>query len=282
MTIIDGKKVSSELLKEIKQKIETEKLNPKLAVILVGDNPASHTYVNIKQKRGKEIGINVDVIKYPPSVKQEEIINKIRELNNDKDTNGIIVQLPLPEHLNEEEITNTIKPEKDVDGLTFYNLGRLFAGAKPYFLPCTPAGIMKLLDYYNIPLKGKKAVVIGRSNIVGKPVAMLLLSRHATVTICHSRTINLEEEIKQGDIIVAAVGKPEFIKGEYLKKGVVVIDVGINRIKRGDKNILVGDVEFESARSKAEYITPVPGGVGPMTVAMLMHNTIRAFLIQNA
>ncbi len=281
--IIDGNKISTKILKNLKKEISELKTKyrkvPHLSVILVGDNPASQVYVNIKKKRSQEIGMEFSLYKYPENVSEKVLIKTIKKLNKDKKINGIIVQLPLPKHLNERKILDEISLEKDVDGLTTKNLGALFSGT-PYFIPCTPAGIIELIKSTRKNITGKKAVIIGRSNIVGKPLSILLLNENCTVTICHSKTANLEKEIKQADILIAAIGKPEFIKGKWIKKDAIVIDVGINRIKdnslpKGYK--LVGDIEFTTAQKKASFITPVPGGVGPMTVTMLLRNTVKSF-----
>jgi len=281
--IINGDKISKEIISKLKEEIavlkEKYKKTPGLAVILIGNNPASEVYVNIKRKRCEEIGINFSIYKFQENIEEKKIIKVIKKLNKKKDINGIIVQLPLPKGFNEREILNAIDINKDVDGLTTENLGKLFIG-NPNYIPCTPQGIIYLLKYEKINLEGKKAVIIGRSNIVGKPLAFLLLQENCTVTICHSKTKNLFEETKQADILVTAIGKPNFVKGKFIKNKAVVIDVGINRIpdeksKSGYK--LVGDVDFKTASKKASFITPVPGGVGPMTVAMLLKNTVESF-----
>ncbi len=271
--IIDGKAISKKVKEELK--IEVEKLRvrgivPKLSVVLVGDDPASKVYVRNKEKSAAQVGIESETIKLPAETTEEELVNLVKKLNTDPEVNGILVQLPLPDHISKDRIIETISPEKDADGFHPYNLGRLLAGI-PSVVPCTPNGIMRMLDEIGFELKGKNAVVIGRSVIVGKPVAQLLLSRHATVTMCHSRTRNIEFYTKNADVLVVAVGKPEIVNGEMIKEGAVVIDVGINRKEDGK---LVGDVHFESASQVASWITPVPGGVGPMTVAMLLYNTV--------
>ncbi len=271
--IIDGKAVAQRFRDKLKDEVRFLKehgLKPGLAVILVGDNPASLVYVKAKTKACEEIGINSFQYNFHKDIAQEELLWQIAELNNDPKVHGILVQLPLPKHLDEELILEAISPEKDVDGFHPFNTGRLVIG-KPVLQPCTPFGIMKLLEDTAVDLGGKEAVVVGRSNIVGKPVAFMLLQKNATVTICHSRTQNLQEKINKADILIAAIGKPHMIKGEWIKQGAVVIDVGINRLDNGK---LVGDVEFEEASKRASFITPVPGGVGPMTIAMLMHNTV--------
>ncbi|MBE7038687.1 MAG: bifunctional methylenetetrahydrofolate dehydrogenase/methenyltetrahydrofolate cyclohydrolase FolD [Ruminococcaceae bacterium] len=274
--ILDGKKVSQKVKDNLKK--ETEKLikdsgiTPGLAVVIVGDDPASRVYVNSKKKACAEIGYYSEEHALPASTTEEELLNLVEKLNNDDKIHGILVQLPLPKHINEETIINAINPKKDVDAFHPVNVGKIMIGNFD-FLPCTPAGVMELLDDANIELNGKNAVVIGRSNIVGKPQSMLLLHKNATVTICHSRTQNLKEITKTADILVVAVGRAEMIDGDYIKEGAVVIDVGMNRL---ENKKLVGDVHFESCEKKASYITPVPGGVGPMTIATLMKNTFTA------
>ncbi|MGB4187675.1 MAG: bifunctional methylenetetrahydrofolate dehydrogenase/methenyltetrahydrofolate cyclohydrolase FolD, partial [Limnochordia bacterium] len=247
------------------------KPRPGLAVVLVGDNPASQLYVKMKQKACLEVGIHSEEHRLPASISQGRLLGLIDQLNSDPRIHGILVQLPLPDGLDEEEVIMRIRPEKDVDGFHPINVGRLAIGADTY-VPCTPAGVMKMLDWINYDPAGKKAVVVGRSNIVGKPVAQLLLKRNATVTICHSHTKDLMDECRQADILVAAVGRPQMIKADWVKPGAAVIDVGINKI--GKKT--VGDVDFDNVKEVAGWITPVPGGVGPMTIAMLLANTVRA------
>lgn len=251
-------------------------INPGLAVIIVGNDPASRVYVNNKKKACEYVGIYSEEYALDENTSQEELLELIDRLNKDKKISGILVQLPVPKHIDEETIINAIDPKKDVDAFHPVNVGKIMVGNFD-FVPCTPAGVMELISESGIDPEGKECVVVGRSNIVGKPQAMLLLHKNATVTICHSRTKNLSEKTKNADILVAAVGIPEFIKGDMIKPGAVVIDVGINRV--ADKK-LVGDVEFESAEKVASAITPVPGGVGPMTIAMLMKNTVKAALIQ--
>jgi methylenetetrahydrofolate dehydrogenase (NADP+)/methenyltetrahydrofolate cyclohydrolase len=273
--LIDGKAAAKEIREEIKKEVNELKAQgvvPGLAVILVGDDPASHTYVRNKEKGCKEVGIHSEIYKYPAAISEAELLDKIRELNEDKRIHGILVQLPLPGHISESKVIDTISPEKDVDGFHPVNVGKMVIG-KEGFLPCTPYGIMKLLEREQIDLKGKRAVVIGRSNIVGKPAGLLLLQRNATVTYCHSKTEDLSYHTKQADIIIAAVGKAKFLKAEDVKEGAVIIDVGMNRDENGK---LCGDVDFESVREKASFITPVPGGVGPMTITMLLYNTVQS------
>ncbi|AKP47747.1 MULTISPECIES: bifunctional methylenetetrahydrofolate dehydrogenase/methenyltetrahydrofolate cyclohydrolase FolD [Bacillus] len=273
--LIDGKAAAKEIREEIKKEVDELKAQgvvPGLAVILVGDDPASHTYVRNKEKGCKEVGIHSEIYKYPAAISEAELLDKIRELNEDKRIHGILVQLPLPGHISESKVIDTISPEKDVDGFHPVNVGKMVIG-KEGFLPCTPYGIMKLLEREQIDLQGKRAVVIGRSNIVGKPAGLLLLQRNATVTYCHSKTENLSYHTKQADIIIAAVGKAKFLKAEDVKEGAVIVDVGMNRDENGK---LCGDVDFESVREKASFITPVPGGVGPMTITMLLYNTVQS------
>ena len=271
--ILDGKKLRDKILEDLKQKVEKFQVKPSLVVILVGEDPASQIYVNNKKKIAQQIGINSQVINYPENFSEEALLLKIKELNEDKNTTAILVQLPLPKHISVEKVINTISPQKDVDGFSPYNFGRLFSGEKPIVYPCTPKGILLLLDEYGIELEGKHAVVVGRSNIVGRPVAQMLLDRNATVTMCHSYTKNLEQIIKTADVVVSAVGK-NIIKGEMLKSDCVVIDVGIFKDSNGKTR---GDVDFESSSKIASYISPVPGGIGPMTIASLMLNTVELF-----
>lgn len=273
-TIIDGKKISEKILQDLSQKISCLDKKPKLTVILVGDDPASQLYVGLKEKAAKKIGIESLVIKYPSTVSEDELINKIIELNNDSETTAILVQIPLPEHISERKILQTISPKKDVDGITPENIGKISIGVKPFAYPCTPKGIIRLLDEYGILLEGQHAVVIGRSNIVGKPISQMLLNRNATVTVCHSKTKNLEEIIKTADIVVSAVGKPKIIRKEMLKNNSVVIDVGTSKLD----SKMVGDVDYKNVFEWVSFITPVPGGVGPMTIASLMENTFELFV----
>lgn len=269
-TILDGKKLRDKIFENLKNKIDKMKKKPTLAVILVGENPASQIYVRNKKKTAEKLGINSLSIEYPADISEKELVAKIEELNNDKNVTAILVQLPLPKHINKNKVIDAILPQKDVDGLTPYNLGKLFSGEKPYVYPCTPKGILLLLDEYNIELDGKNIVVIGRSNLVGKPVAQMLLNRNATVTMCHSHTKNLSEITKTADIVVSAVGK-NVIGEKMLKSNCVVIDVGIFRDENGK---ISGDVDFENVSKVTAYISPVPGGVGPMTIASLMLNTV--------
>ncbi len=268
--ILDGKMLRDKIFESLKAKLDKMQQKPTLAVILVGENPASQIYVRNKKKTAEKLGINSLSIEYPSDISEEELLNKIKELNSDEKVTAILVQLPLPAHINKNRIIDAILPQKDVDGLTPYNLGKLFSGEEPYVYPCTPKGILLLLDEYNIKLEGKNIVVVGRSNLVGKPVAQMLLKRNATVTMCHSHTQNLSEITKTADIIVSAVGK-KVIGEKMLKSDCVVIDVGIFRDENGK---ISGDVDFENVSKTAAYISPVPGGVGPMTIASLMLNTV--------
>lgn len=274
--IIDGKARAKAIREEIKTEVKAlkkdEGITPKLAVILVGENPASEAYVRGKEKACTEVGIESPLYRFPTEIKEEEILKLIEKLNADPTVHGILLQLPLPKGLDAIKLLAAILPEKDVDGLHPYNMGKLFKGEDPLFVPCTPQGIMDLLLSTGAEIKGKKAVVIGRSNLVGKPIAMLLLFAHATLTMCHTRTKNLKAETLAADILVAAAGKPRMITKGMIKPGAIVIDVGISRTKEG----LCGDVDFDGAKDVASYITPVPGGVGPMTVAMLLRNTVAA------
>ncbi len=278
--IIDGKLVTAETRKKTAEKIKEFKektgITPGLAVILVGDDPASAVYVRNKHKGCLDVGMNSYQIEYPAETTEEELLAKIDELNKDKNVHGILVQLPLPKHINEDNVINAISPLKDVDAFHPENVGKILIG-KYDFLPCTPAGVMELLSFYNIDIEGKECVVLGRSNIVGKPMALLLLAKNGTVTVCHSRTKNLAEITKRADILVVAIGKADFVKADMVKEGAVVIDVGINRRPDGK---LTGDVDFEAVKEKASFITPVPGGVGPMTITMLLANTLTAAVKQ--
>ena len=271
--ILDGKKLREKILKELKLKIEKFETKPTLAVILTEGDPASKIYVNNKKKTAEKLGINSVVASYSSDVTQKELLDKIEELNNDKTVTAILVQLPLPGHIAKENILNAIKPEKDVDGFTPYNFGKLFSGLEPVVYPCTPKGVLLLLDEYKIELEGKHAVVIGRSNIVGRPMVQMLLNRNATVTVCHSRTKNLSDITKTADIVVSAAGK-NIIEGKMLKAGCIVVDVGIFKDENGK---IRGDADFESSSLVASYISPVPGGVGPMTIASLMLNTVELY-----
>ena len=273
--IMDGKAVAKSIregLKEEVDRLKKEDIYPGLAVVLVGDNPASMIYVKNKGEACRAAGIYSEEHRLPEDTKESELLELINRLNNDPRIHGILVQLPLPSHIDKDRVLKSISPEKDVDGFHEINMGRLLTGQEG-LVPCTPLGIMKLLEYYHIPVEGRFAVVVGRSNIVGKPVAMMLLQRNATVTICHTRTRNMTETCRMADILIAAAGKPGMITGDMIKDGAVVIDVGINR---SDMGKLIGDVDFESVSKKAGWITPVPGGVGPMTITMLLYNTVKA------
>ena len=274
-TIMDGKALSLKLKEQMKQRIEQLKqqgINPKLVVVLVGDNSASQGYVRNKHKSCGEVGIESEVITMPEQTTQQELLEVVERLNQDETVDGILVQLPLPKQIDEKTVLRSILPEKDVDGFSPVNVGRMQTG-QSCFLPCTPAGCIRMIESTGTKIDGKNAVVIGRSNIVGKPAALLLLAKNATVTVCHSHTANLKEICANADILVAAVGRAGFVTGDMVKPGAVVIDVGINR---GADGKLHGDVNFAEAAEKAAYITPVPGGVGPMTRAMLMLNTVEA------
>ncbi len=281
MQIIDGKKVSAEVKEKVRQQTlelkETHGITPGLAVVIVGDDPASRVYVNNKKKACELVGFKSEEYALPAETTQDELLELVNTLNNKDDINGILVQLPLPKHLDDKAVIAAISPQKDVDAFHAVNVGKIMLGEYD-FLPCTPSGVMEMLHSYNIEVSGKNCVVIGRSNIVGKPMAMLLLHENGTVTICHSRTKNLADITKQADILVAAVGRPKFVTADMVKKGAVVIDVGMDRDENGK---LCGDVDFENVKDKCSYITPIPGGVGPMTIATLMKNTLKAARIQN-
>lgn len=271
--LIDGKAIAADMRKEIAADTQTlisQGVTPGLAVVLVGEDPASRVYVSMKEKACASAGIFSDEHKLPAETSEEDLLDLIGRLNADERIDGILVQLPLPDHIDEAKVLEAISPDKDVDGFHPYNVGRLVTG-NPLFQPCTPYGVMKMLERTGVELKGKEVVVVGRSNIVGKPVALMCLAEHATVTICHSRTQDLPQKVAAADVVIAAVGRAEMIKGDWIKPGAVVIDVGVNRV--GEKK-LVGDVEFEAACRNAAAITPVPGGVGPMTITMLLYNTL--------
>lgn len=278
MTLIDGKKVANKWKEEIKEKIEKLDGTPRLDVIRIGEDEASKVYVTLKHKMCEELGINFTEHHLNENITQEELISLINKLNNDKNVNAILLQSPIPYHLNILEAFKEIAPEKDVDGFSPVNVGKLVQ-RQECFAPCTPVGIMKMLQEYNVQIEGKHCVVIGRSNIVGRPMAELLLNANATITICHSKTENLKDIVKTADIVVVAIGKPKFITADMIKEGATVIDVGINRMQ--DTKELVGDVDFENVKDKCSFITPVPGGVGPMTIMTLMNNVIKAYELQN-
>lgn len=273
--ILDGKKVSNQIYTELKNKIDNEKIKAKLAVIHIGDDEPSKIYIRNKNKICKQLGIDFVEYKFESSITENELISLITKLNKDSSISGILLQNPLPSTIDAKNVFNIINPKKDVDGFNPINIGKLVIG-DPLFIPCTPNGIIKLLEYYNINIEGKKVVILGRSNIVGKPLVQCLLNKNATITICHSKTQNLKSETKQADILISAVGKPKFIKQDWIKKDTIIIDVGINRNSNGE---ICGDIDFDNVKEKASYITPVPGGIGPMTIAMLMQNTIIAATI---
>lgn len=275
MELINGKELAKKIRMELKEEVEELKqqgIKPKLAVIMVGDDKASAVYVRNKSKACEEIGIEFEEFLLESTITQKYLINLIKELNNREDINGILLQSPIPEGLDIREAFNTIDYRKDVDGFNPINVGKLSIG-EDSFISCTPYGVIKMLEEYNIPIEGKRAVIIGRSNIVGKPLIQCLLNKNATVTVCHSKTKNIEEITSKADILIAALGKPKFVTSNMVKAGAVVIDVGINRNEEGK---LVGDVDFENVSKKVSYITPVPGGVGPMTIAMLMYNVVKS------
>lgn len=281
MQIMDGKLVSAKTREDIKRQVEAlpqaEYGRIGLAVILVGDNPASQVYVRNKINACAEVGIESTLVKMPADATFAEVLGKIEELNADKNVNGILLQLPVPKHLDEAALLRAIDPAKDVDGCHYVQKGKLWIG-EPEVIPCTPYGVMKLLDFYGIELQGKEAVVIGRSNLVGKPLAQLLLDRNATVTVCHSRTMNLGEVTRRADIVCVAIGVAKFLKADMVKEGAVVVDVGMDRDENGK---LCGDVDYAEVAPKCSYITPVPGGVGPMTVTMLLQNTVKTYKLQH-
>ncbi len=273
--IIDGKAIAAKIRTEITEGVAALKergVTPGLAVVLVGDDPASRVYVSMKEKACAEAGIFSDEYKLPAETSEAELLGLVAKLNNDPAIHGILVQLPLPPQIDTDKVLEAISPEKDADGFHPYNVGRLSVG-KPLFQPCTPYGVMVMLKEEGVELAGKEVVVIGRSNIVGKPVAMMCLAQSATVTVCHSKTRNLADVVRRADVVIAAVGRPEMVKGDWIKEGAVVIDVGVNRV--GEKK-LVGDVDFAAASQRAAAITPVPGGVGPMTITMLLYNTLES------
>lgn len=279
MNIIDGKAVSAAVKDEVKEQVDALKKDggvPCLAVVLVGDDPASKVYVRNKKRACEYCGIKSLEYILDKTASEQQLLDLIDVLNNEPTVHGILVQLPLPPHINEQNIINAISEHKDVDAFHPANVGRLMTG-NPDFLPCTPAGVMEMLKKYNIETAGKDCVIIGRSNIVGKPMAMLMLSANSTVTVCHSKTKNLKEKCLSADILIAAIGKPKFVTADMVKDGAVVIDVGINRTEDGK---LCGDVDFDEVSKKASYITPVPGGVGPMTIATLMKNTLTAYKLK--
>lgn len=276
--IIDGKRISAEVKDECKERVKREQLDITLAVIQVGNDPASAVYVGNKKKACEYIGIHSLAYELPEETSEKELLELVEKLNKDDDVHGILVQLPLPEHIDEDKVIQTISPKKDVDGFHPQSVGALSIG-QPGFVSCTPAGIIQLLKRSGVEIEGKECVIVGRSNIVGKPMALLMLRENATVTVCHSRTKDLKEVTKRADILIVAIGRPKFITADYVKEGAVVIDVGIHR---NENNKLCGDVDFDSVAPLASAITPVPGGVGPMTIAMLMNNCVEAKGIQGA
>lgn len=276
--IMDGRMLSEKILKEIKEKTSQLKTKPGLSVILIGNNPASTIYVKNKEKQAQNAGFNSNIHRMDENTSKEELLNLIEALNNDDTVDGILLQLPLPKHLNPYDFLDKIDPKKDVDGFHPINAGKLMLNENPYALPCTPKGIITMLEEYKIPLEGANAVIVGRSNIVGKPLAGLLLNKNATVTIAHSKTKNLSEITKSADILISATGQPDIITNNMVKKGAAVIDVGIIRDENGK---LRGDVDFNNVKNTAGYITPVPGGVGPMTIAMLIQNTYNLHILRN-
>ncbi len=278
--ILDGKKLAKEIRKDLKREVEKLKVKgifPKLAVIMVGDNSSSEVYVKNKSFACKKVGIDFEEFFLDKSASEKELLELIETLNADKTINGILLQSPVPKGIDINKAFRTILPEKDVDGFHPMNVGNLVIG-EDCFISCTPYGVMKLLEEYKIEIEGKNAVILGRSNIVGKPMVQCLLTKNATITVCHSKTKEIQDIIKQADIVISAIGKPHFVTSDMIKEGAVVVDVGINRLKDGT---IAGDVEFESVEAKASYITPVPGGVGPMTIAMLLENVVKATKIQN-
>lgn len=273
---LNGKEVSAYLRSEIKKEVEKLETKPKMVDIQIGHNPASDIYIAGKEKASNEVGIKFECLRYDENEDQENIIKKIEEMNNDPEINGIFIQSPVPDKFDEIKLMNTVIPEKDVDGLTYLNAGKLLNNIDA-MVSCTPNGIIKMLDYYKIDIEGKNVVIVGRSNLVGKPLMNLFLNRNATVTVCHSKTTDLKMHTKKADILVAAVGKKHLITKEMVKKGAVVVDVGINRID----GKIYGDVDYDNVYDKIKYITPVPGGVGPMTVTMLLYNVLDGYKKQN-
>ena len=273
--IINGKELAKKIKKELKEEVKKLKekgINPKLAVIMVGDDPASQVYVRNKSKACEKVGIEFEEFLFDKNSSEETLLNTIKKLNEDNSVHGILLQSPVPKHININKAFRTILPEKDVDGFNPVNVGNLTIG-EDAFISCTPFGIVKMIEEYNIETEGKNTVILGRSNIVGKPMIQCMLNKNSTVTVCHSKTKNIEEITKKADIVIAAIGKPKFVKADMIKEGATVIDVGINRLSDGS---ICGDVDYENIESKASYITPVPGGVGPMTIAMLLTNVVKA------
>lgn len=271
--IIDGKKISESILADLKAKIAEHKVSAKLAIILVGDDPASHIYVKNKMRAAERVGIKTELKHFDTSIEEQKLLSQIAALNADKEISGMIVQMPLPNHISKFKVINALDPKKDVDGFHPLNLGMLYSPYEHKIVPCTARGCLELIKNCEENIEGKNVVIIGRSNIVGRPLAALLLKENCSVTICHSRTKNLADITSRADIVVSAVGNPRFLKEEYFNSGAIVIDVGINRLESDGSYKLVGDVDFDEVRHKVKYITPVPGGVGPMTVAYLLVNT---------
>ena len=276
MNIIDGKLISNQIREKLKEEIKSFPTKLKLVDIQIGNNEASNIYIKGKEKAASSIGIDFECIRFPENIEKAEVVNRIKELNQDTNTTGILLQLPIPNHLNTSELINYINPSKDVDGLTDLNQGKLVNG-QDSLTSCTPSGVIKLLESYNIEINGKNIVIVGRSALVGKPLINLFLNKDATVTVCHSKTANLSSHTKQADILVVATGQKDLITSDMVKEESVIIDVGINRID----NKIYGDVDFENIKDKVSYITPVPGGVGPMTITMLLYNTVKAYKLQN-
>jgi len=274
-SILDGKKVAESIYSQLLLEVSLLPVVPKLAVILVGNDPASETYVRSKAKKCQALGLQSETIKFPDSVSEETLLAKVKELNQDKGTHGILIQLPLPSHISKSRLFESLDPLKDVDGLTAENAGRLMLG-KPRLVPCTPMGVMEMLKFYSIPVEGRRAVVLGRSEIVGKPMAQLLINANATVTVCHSKTKDIGSFTRSAEIIVAAIGKAKLVGPDLISEGAVVVDVGIHRVGDG----LCGDVDYKNVESKCHAISPVPGGVGPMTIAILMKNLVLAASLQ--
>ena len=278
--LLDGKKLASQIKESIRSTIINKGITPGLGVIIVGDRKDSALYVKMKNKSCKEVGITSKIIKLSENVSTENVLFIIDMFNSDNDVHGILVQLPLPEHINEDKVLSRVAIHKDVDGFHATNIGNLAMEKRsPLFIPCTPKGCLRLLEEYNTEFKGKNAVVIGKSNIVGLPISLMLMKKDATVTVCHKFTKNLREIVQSADILISACGQAEMIRGDWLKEEVIIVDIGISHVKKDGKDIVVGDVCFEEANKVASYITPVPGGVGPMTVAMLMENTMNACLL---
>lgn len=273
--IIDGKELAKKIRKDLKVEVDALKekgIKPKMAVIMVGNDPASSVYVKNKSKACEKVGIEFEEFLFEENIKEEVLLETIEKLNKDDSIHGILLQCPVPKHINTNKALRTISPEKDIDGFNPVNVGNLTIG-EDAFISCTPYGVIKMLEAYNIETEGKNAVILGRSNIVGKPMIQCMLNKNATVTVCHSRTKNIDEIVKQADIVIAAIGKPKFVTENMVKDGAVVIDVGINRL---DDGTICGDVDYDKLVNKASYITPVPGGVGPMTIAMLLNNVVKA------